>query len=65
VAREGGQVANVDQSQVAAILRMEMWGIVIIKEHLDDASEEAVDLRHGRTHGAGRGKRLPAPCLWL
>jgi hypothetical protein len=27
VAREGGQVADVDQSQVTAVLRMEMGGL--------------------------------------
>ena len=28
--------ADVDQSNVAAVLRMEMGRIVIVKEHLDD-----------------------------
>ena len=46
VAREGGQIADVDQRQVAAVLRMEMGWIVIIKEHLDDNAEEATGLRH-------------------
>jgi len=65
VAREGGQVADVDQSQVAAVLRMEMGRIVIIKEHLDDNAEETADLRYGRTRSARRGKRPLVACLLL
>jgi hypothetical protein len=34
---------------VAAVLRMEMGRIVIIKEHLDDDAEEAADLRDGNS----------------
>jgi len=49
LARESGQVADVDQGQVAAVLRMEMGRIVIIKEHLDDDAEEAADLRDGNS----------------
>jgi hypothetical protein len=65
VAREDGQVANFDQSNVATLLRMEMRWIVIIKEHLDDDPKETADLRHRRSHGAGLGKRLPASCPLL
>jgi hypothetical protein len=44
---------------------MEMGGIVIIKEHLDDDAEEAADLRHGRTRSARREKRPLVACLLL
>jgi len=60
-----GQVANFDQSDVAAVLRMEMRWVVIVKEHLDDDAEEPADLRHTRTRDARRGKGLPVSCPWL
>lgn len=59
---EDGQVANIDQSDVPGILRMEMWGIMMVEEHLDDDPKEAADLRHGRSRGVGRG--IPPPVVF-
>lgn len=50
---EHGQVPDFDQSDVAGILGMEMWRIVVIKEHLDDNPEKAADLRHGQARALG------------
>jgi len=61
-AGEDGQVADIDQSKVAGVLGMEVRGIVIVEEHLDDDAKEAADLRHGRARAAGRDRGLPASC---
>ncbi len=62
VAGEDGQVANIDQRKIAAVLGMEVRRIVIVEEHLDDDAEEPADLRHGWVRAAGRGRGLPASC---
>jgi len=59
---EDGQVADIDQGKVTAVLRMEVRRIVIVEEHLDDNAEEPADFRHGQAPGATRGKRLPVSC---
>jgi hypothetical protein len=59
---ENRQVPNLDQRNVATILSMEMRRVVIIKEHLDDNSEKAADLRYGPPRGARQGKPLPVSC---
>jgi hypothetical protein len=41
---------------------MEVRGIVIVEEHLDDDAKEPADLRHGRARAAGRERGLPASC---
>ena len=59
---EDGQVADIDQSKGAAVLRMEVRRVVIVEEHLDDDAEEPADLRHGLARGVAPGRRLPASC---
>lgn len=45
--RKNCQSADIDQRKVAAVFRMEVRRVVIVKEHLDDDPEETADLRHG------------------
>ena len=60
--REGGQVTNFDESNIATLLRMEMGRVVIVKEHLDDDAEETADLRRRGTRSARREKRPLVAC---
>ena len=62
---EDGQVADLDQSNFAAVLGMKMGRIVIVKEYLDDDSEETADLRHAQDHGVRLEKHPPAFCSLL
>ena len=39
--------ADIDQRDVTTVFRMKVRRVVIVKEHLDDDTEETADLRHG------------------
>ena len=61
--REDREVVNINQRNVSAVFRVEMWRIVVIEEHLNDDAKESTDLRHVKTRDATRGKRPQAFCL--
>jgi hypothetical protein len=60
VTGENREIADVDQSNVAALLGVKVWWGMIVEEHLDHDTEESAYFRHDLARHAMQEKALPA-----
>ena len=59
LARKDRQTSDVKDCLIFTILGMEVGWVVVVKEHLDNDTEEPTDFRHEMVRVAMRGRGLP------
>ena len=59
---EDGQVVDIDQCFVLAVIGVKMRRAVVVKKHLDHDTEKSANFRHQRARVSGSGKHLLGAC---